>query len=39
MKHGADRKLAFGPYLAGGIWFATLFGGRIIAAYLGLFGL
>jgi leader peptidase (prepilin peptidase)/N-methyltransferase len=39
MKHGADRKLAFGPYLAGGIWFATLFGEQIITAYLGLFGL
>ena len=39
MKHGADRKLAFGPYLAGGIWFATLFGEQIIRAYLGLFGL
>lgn len=39
MKKGAGRKLAFGPYLAGGIWFAALFGGQLIDAYLGLFGL
>lgn len=39
MKHGADRKLAFGPYLAAGIWLSALVGGRIITAYLGLFGL
>ena len=39
MKHGADRKLAFGPYLAAGIWFAALFGQPLISAYLGLFGL
>ena len=39
MKRGADRRLAFGPYLAGGIFFAALFGGQIITAYLGLFGL
>ena len=39
MKRGADRKLAFGPYLAGGIWFAALAGGPLISAYLGLFGL
>jgi leader peptidase (prepilin peptidase)/N-methyltransferase len=39
MKKGAGKKLAFGPYLAGGIWFAALFGGQLIDAYLGLFGL
>ena len=39
MKRGAGRKLAFGPYLAGGIWASALFGGAIISAYLGLFGL
>lgn len=39
MKHGAGRKLAFGPYLAAGILLAALFGGQIISAYLGLFGL
>ncbi len=39
MKGGAGRKLAFGLYLAAGIWFATLFGGPLIEAYLGLFGL
>lgn len=39
MKHGADRKLAFGPYLAAGIWFSALFGQPLISAYLGLFGL
>lgn len=39
MKHGAGRKLAFGPYLAGGLWVSALFGGQIIVAYLGLFGL
>lgn len=39
MKKGAGRKLAFGPYLAGGIWFAALFGSRLIDGYLGLFGL
>lgn len=39
MKRGADRKLAFGPYLAAGIWFSALFGTQIIDAYLGLFGL
>src|SRR5699024_3578884 len=25
MRHGAGRKLAFGPYLAAGIWFSALF--------------
>ena len=39
MKKGAGRKLAFGPYLAVGIWFAALFGKPLILAYLGLFGL
>ena len=39
MKRGAGRKLAFGPYLAGGIWFAALLGDRLIPAYLSLFGL
>ena len=39
MKNGAGRKLAFGPYLAGGIWLAALVGGQLISAYLGLFGL
>ena len=39
MKRGAGRKLAFGPYLAAGIWLATLVGQPLIDAYLGLFGL
>ena len=39
MRRGAGRKLAFGPYLAAGIWFSALFGEGFIAAYLGLFGL
>jgi leader peptidase (prepilin peptidase)/N-methyltransferase len=39
MKRGADRKLAFGPYLAAGIWISALFGQQMIEAYLGLFGL
>ena len=39
MKHGADRKLAFGPYLAAGIWLSALVGGPLIDAYLSLFGL
>ena len=39
MKRGAGKRLAFGPYLAGGIWFSALVGGRIITAYLSLFGL
>lgn len=39
MKRGAGRKLAFGPYLAAGLWLATLFGTQIISAYLGLFGI
>lgn len=39
MRHGADRKLAFGPYLAAGIWFSALLGRPLIAAYLELLGL
>lgn len=39
MKGGAGKKLAFGPYLAAGIWIAALFGQLLINAYLGLFGL
>ena len=39
MKKGASNKLAFGPYLAGGIWFAALVGEELITAYLSLFGL
>ena len=39
MKHGADRRLAFGPYLAAGIWASALFGAQLIDAYFGLFGL
>ncbi len=37
MRGGAGKKLAFGPYLAGGIWLSALFGEAIIAAYLSLF--
>lgn len=39
MKYGADRRLAFGPYLAAGIWVSALVGGPLINAYLSLFGL
>lgn len=39
MRRGADRKLAFGPYLAAGIWIAALGGPQIVDAYFGLFGL
>lgn len=39
MKRGAGRKLAFGPYLAAGIWFSALVGDTLITAYLSLFGL
>lgn len=39
MRRGADRKLAFGPYLAAGIWIAALGGEQIVNAYFGLFGL
>lgn len=35
----ADRKLAFGPYLAFGIWFSMLFGDPVISWYLGLLGI
>ena len=37
MRRGAGRKLAFGPYLAFGIWVAALFGDTIWNAYLSLF--
>lgn len=37
MRSGAGRKLAFGPYLAFGIWFAALFGSGVWSAYLSLF--
>ncbi len=39
MQKGAGKRLAFGPYLAAGIWFAALVGNQIITAYLSLFGL
>lgn len=39
MKHGAGRRLAFGPYLAAGIWLSALLGNQLIGAYLSLFGL
>ena len=39
MKGGAGRKLAFGPYLAVGIWISALLGNQILTAYLSLFGL
>ena len=39
MKRGAGRKLAFGPYLAAGIWIAALVGEHLIRAYLSLYGL
>ena len=39
MKGGAGRKLAFGPYLAIGIWISALLGNQILTAYLSLFGL
>ena len=37
MKRGAGKKLAFGPYLAFGIWIAAFFGDAIWSAYLSLF--
>lgn len=37
MRQGAGKKLAFGPYLAFGIWVAAFFGDGLWAAYLGLF--
>ncbi|MBQ9331247.1 MAG: prepilin peptidase [Oscillibacter sp.] len=39
MRRGAGHKLAFGPYLAAGIWIAALFGDGIVSAYAGLLGL
>jgi len=39
MRRGAGKRLAFGPYLAAGIWFSALAGGQLITAYLSLFGL
>jgi leader peptidase (prepilin peptidase)/N-methyltransferase len=39
MRRGAGKKLAFGPYLAAGIWIAALGGEQIVAAYFGLFSL
>ena len=39
MRRGAGRRLAFGPYLAAGIWLSALFGENFIRFYLGLFGL
>lgn len=39
MKGGTGKKLAFGPYLAAGIWISALVGDPLITAYLGLFGL
>ena len=39
MRHGAGKKLAFGPYLSAGIWVAAMFGDVLIQAYLGLFGI
>lgn len=37
MRKGAGSKLAFGPYLALGIWVAAFFGDAMWSAYLGLF--
>jgi len=37
MRGGAGKKLAFGPYLAFGIWAAAFFGDALWSAYLGLF--
>ena len=39
MKRGAGRKLAFGPYLAFGIWISALIGEEMIMGYLSLVGL
>lgn len=39
MRRGAGKRLAFGPYLAGGIWFAALVGEPLIRGYLQLMGL
>ncbi|MCD8374334.1 MAG: prepilin peptidase [Oscillospiraceae bacterium] len=35
----ASHKLALGPYLAAGVWLSAVFGERLIAWYLSLFGL
>lgn len=37
MRRGAGNRLAFGPYLAFGIWVAALFGTGLWSAYLRLF--
>lgn len=39
MRFGASRRLAFGPYLAAGVWLAALFGDKIIEQYLALLSL
>lgn len=39
MRGGEGKKLAFGPYLAAGIWLAALVGQPLIRWYLSLFGL
>ena len=39
MGRGAGHRLAFGPYLAAGIWLSALFGRPVIAAYLALLGM
>lgn len=39
MKRGEGNKLAFGPYLAAGIWLSAMVGEPLISAYLSLFGL
>lgn len=39
MKRGTGHKLAFGPYLAAGIYLSALWGDLLIQAYLSLYGL
>lgn len=39
IRRGAERKLAFGPYLAAGIYLAAVVGAPLIDAYLRLFAL
>lgn len=39
IRRGAEHKLAFGPYLAAGIYLAAVFGAPLIDAYLRLFAL
>lgn len=39
MRGGASRRLAFGPYLAAGVWLSAMFGDGVIRWYLGLLGL